>query len=106
MPEYRYLGVNVAGKPIQGVLFGTGTKAVKNRIKKLVDKKGIRLDAIQKKSKFIYKVQKDAQAVQANQDAVLQDCLNIAARAQEWYRKHVNADYNRYADNDSAQYQK
>ena len=26
-------------------------------------------------------------AVQANQDAVLQDCLNIAARAQEWYRK-------------------
>jgi len=29
-------------------------------------------------------------AIQANQDAVLQDCLNIAARAQEWYRKPVN----------------
>ena len=29
-------------------------------------------------------------AVQANQDAVLQDCLNIGARAQEWYRKPVN----------------
>jgi len=28
-------------------------------------------------------------AVQANQDAVLQDCLNIAARAQEWYRKPI-----------------
>ena len=26
-------------------------------------------------------------ATQANQDAVLQDCMNIAARAQEWYRK-------------------
>ena len=26
-------------------------------------------------------------AVQANQDAVLQDCMNIAARAQEWYRR-------------------
>ncbi|MCH7677569.1 hypothetical protein IH879_21845, partial [candidate division KSB1 bacterium] len=26
-------------------------------------------------------------AVQANQDAVLQDCMMIAARAQEWYRK-------------------
>lgn len=26
-------------------------------------------------------------AVQANQDAVLQDCLHIAARAQEWFRK-------------------
>ena len=61
MPEYRYLGVNVAGKPIQGVLFGTDTKAVKNRIKKLVDKKGMRLDAIQKKTKFTYKVQKSGQ---------------------------------------------
>ncbi len=26
-------------------------------------------------------------ATQANQDAVLQDCMSIAARAQEWYRK-------------------
>ena len=26
-------------------------------------------------------------ATQANQDAVMQDCLHIAARAQEWYRK-------------------
>ncbi len=26
-------------------------------------------------------------AVQANQDAVLQDCLHIAGRAQEWLRK-------------------
>ena len=29
-------------------------------------------------------------AVQANQDAVAQDCWNIAARAQEWYRKPEN----------------
>ena len=58
MPEYRYLGVNVAGKPIQGVLFGSDGKAVKSRIKKLVDKKGFRLDAIQKKTRFTYKVQK------------------------------------------------
>ncbi len=28
-------------------------------------------------------------AVQANQDAVMQDCLMIAARAQEWYRKPI-----------------
>ena len=26
-------------------------------------------------------------AVQANQDAIMQDCLHIAARAQEWFRK-------------------
>ncbi|MCH7675675.1 type II secretion system F family protein [candidate division KSB1 bacterium] len=58
MPEYRYLGVNVAGKPIQGILFGTDSKAIKNRIKKIVDKKGFRLDAVQKKTRFTYKVQK------------------------------------------------
>ena len=29
-------------------------------------------------------------AVQANQDAVAQDCWLIAARAQEWYRKAEN----------------
>ena len=29
-------------------------------------------------------------AVQANQDAVLQDCLNISARAQEWYIKPIS----------------
>jgi len=29
-------------------------------------------------------------AVQANQDAVLQDCLHIAARAQEWFRKPLS----------------
>ena len=28
-------------------------------------------------------------AVQANQDAVVQDCMNIAARAQEWWRKPI-----------------
>ena len=58
MPEYRYLGVNVAGKPIQGILFGTDSKAIKNRIKKIIDKKGFRLDAVQKKTRFTYKVQK------------------------------------------------
>ncbi len=29
-------------------------------------------------------------AVQANQDAVLQDCMMIASRAQEWYRKPLS----------------
>lgn len=61
MPEYRYIGVNVAGKPIQGVLFGPDGKSVKNRIKKIVDKKGIRIDAVQKKATFHYKVQKGAE---------------------------------------------
>ncbi len=28
-------------------------------------------------------------AAQANQDAVLQDCMNIASRAQEWWRKPI-----------------
>ncbi len=58
MPEYRYTGVNVAGKPIQGVVFSEDEKTVRRRINKLVRSKGVRIDAIDKKITFIYKVQR------------------------------------------------
>jgi type IV pilus assembly protein PilC len=58
MPEYRYIGVSVTGKPIQGILFGPDGKTVKKRIQEIVQTKGIRVDAIQKKSTFVYKVRK------------------------------------------------
>ncbi|MFQ5707791.1 MAG: type II secretion system F family protein [bacterium] len=58
MPEFRYIGVNVAGKPIQGIISGQDSRAVKNRIKQIVQAKGVRIDAIQKKTTFLYKVQK------------------------------------------------
>ncbi|NIV97476.1 type II secretion system F family protein, partial [candidate division KSB1 bacterium] len=58
MPEYRYIGVNVSGKPIQGVVFSPDNKTVKSRLKSVVKSKGVRIDAIQKKTFFYYKVQR------------------------------------------------
>ncbi len=61
MPEYRYVGVSVGGKPIQGVVFSPDEKTVKAKIKELGKTKGIRIDAVQKKSVYIYRVQRGAE---------------------------------------------
>ncbi|MFQ5636844.1 MAG: type II secretion system F family protein [bacterium] len=61
MPEYRYTGVNVSGKPIQGIVFSPDSKTVKNKIGKIVKTKGIRITEIQKKDVFVYKIQKGTQ---------------------------------------------
>ena len=58
MPEYRYVGVSVTGKPIQGILFSPDEKTVRAKIQEVVKTKGIRIDAIQKKSVFVYKAQR------------------------------------------------
>ncbi|MCG8605351.1 type II secretion system F family protein [bacterium] len=61
MPEYRYIGVNVEGKPIQGIVISPNEKTVKGKVRRLAKSKGIRVDAIQKKSLYVYKVQKDTE---------------------------------------------
>jgi type IV pilus assembly protein PilC len=58
MPEYRYIGVNVSGKPVQGIIFSQDQKTVKKKLQKIIQTKGIRVDVIQKKATFVYKVQK------------------------------------------------
>ena len=58
MPEYRYTGVNVGGKPIQGVVFSPDEKTVRSKLQRLGKTKGIRIDAIEKKVTFLYKVQR------------------------------------------------
>lgn len=58
MPEYRYIGATVTGKPVQGIVFGHDKKNVKRRLQKIVKTKGIRIDAVQERSLFVYKIQK------------------------------------------------
>ena len=58
MPEYRYIGVNVGGQPIQGVVYCPDDKTVKAKINELVQMKGIRIDTVQKKNLYVYKAQK------------------------------------------------
>lgn len=58
MPEYRYTGVNVSGRPIQGVLFCPDNKTVKAKLEKVVRTKGIRIDTVEQKRVYLYKAQR------------------------------------------------
>lgn len=58
MPEFRYTGVNVTGRPIQGTIFSEDSKAVRAKVQQAVKSKGIRIDSIEKKNVYLYKVQK------------------------------------------------
>ncbi len=58
MPEFRYKGINVAGKPIQGILFSPDIKTVKAKIRDVVKTKGVRIDSIDKKNAYLYKVRR------------------------------------------------
>lgn len=79
MPEYRYTGVNVNGRPVQGVVFSPDGKAVKNRLGKITRTKGLRIDAVEKKSLFVYKVQRGAEKpITGEQKAFNKDELRAA----------------------------
>ncbi len=58
MPEYRYIGASVTGKPVQGIIFGQDKKQVQQKLKRLIHKKGIRIDAVQERAVYAYKIQK------------------------------------------------
>ncbi len=79
MPEYRYTGVNISGKPIQGIVFSPDSKTVKLKLKKVVKTKGIRIEAIEKKQVFLYKVSKGSEkAIFGEQRAFAADELKNA----------------------------
>ncbi len=79
MPEYRYTGVNITGKPIQGVIYSLDNKAVKSKLQQVVKTKGVRIDTIEKKQVFLYKVSKSSEApIQGEQRAFSQEELRKA----------------------------
>lgn len=58
MPEYRYIGLSLAGRPIQGTLYVDSPWEVKKRIQEIVKEYKININQVQKKCTFIYKVRK------------------------------------------------
>lgn len=50
--------MTVTGKPVQGVVFSPDARMIKSKISQVTKTKGIRIDAIEKKSTFLYKVQR------------------------------------------------
>jgi len=79
MPEFRYTGVNVTGKLIQGIIFSPDEKTVKAKLHSLGKTKGVRIDAIQKKVTFLYKAQRGTEKpIVGEQKAFSKDELHSA----------------------------
>jgi type IV pilus assembly protein PilC len=58
MQEYRYIGLSLAGKPVQGTLYAGNRWEVKKKLQEIARDFKINVNRVQKKSTFIYKVQK------------------------------------------------
>lgn len=58
MAEFRYQGVTLAGKPLQGTVFAPNRIEARQRLKELAADRNIRVQALQKRVPFFYKVRK------------------------------------------------
>ncbi|MBN2611449.1 MAG: type II secretion system F family protein [Bacteroidales bacterium] len=58
MQEYRYIGLSLAGKPVQGILYAGNRWEVKKKLQEIAREFKINVNRVQKKSTFIYKVRK------------------------------------------------
>ena len=58
MQEYRYIGLSLAGKPVQGTLYAGNRWEVKKKLQEIAREFKINVNRVQKKSTFIYKVRK------------------------------------------------
>jgi len=64
MAEFRYQGVTVAGKPVQGTLVATNRMDAQQKIKSMATTRGLQVHTLQKKVTFQYKVRKADKGVQ------------------------------------------
>jgi len=60
MAEFRYQGVTVAGKPLQGTVFAPNRIEAKQKINEIVAEQRIKVRALHKRVPFFYKVRKGA----------------------------------------------
>lgn len=58
MPEFRYIGLSLAGKPVQGTLYAGNRWEVKKKLQEIAREFKINVNQVQKKSTFIYKIRK------------------------------------------------
>jgi hypothetical protein len=64
MAEFRYQGVTQAGRPVQGTIFAPNRFDAKHKINEIAKEYGVRMQALQKRVPFFYKVRKANQPVQ------------------------------------------
>lgn len=81
MAEFRYQGVYVSGRPVQGLLNARTMKEAKRRVGEIATKRHFRVTMLQKRVTFVYKVRKGTEkAVQGEQKAFSKEELEAALR--------------------------
>ena len=79
MAEFRYQGVYVSGRSVQGVLNAETMKEAKSRVAKIAESRHFRVTALQKQVAFTYKVRKGAEKpVQGEQHAFSKEEVEAA----------------------------
>ena len=79
MQEYRYKGLNIAGKPVEGTFFSKSPIAAQRRISEFAKKKQIKISKLERKATFVYKVHKgDGKAITGEQKAFSQQDVHDA----------------------------
>ena len=58
MQEYKYLGLSLAGKPVQGTIYADNRWDLKKKIQEITSEYKINVNRIQKKYTYLYKVRK------------------------------------------------
>lgn len=64
MAEFRYQGVTQAGRPVQGTIFASNRFDARQKINQIAREYGVRVQALQRRVAFFYKVRKANQPVQ------------------------------------------
>jgi type IV pilus assembly protein PilC len=58
VPEFRYLGLSLAGRPVQGYLYADNRWDVKKKLQEIIKEHRVNINKVEKKSTFTYKVRK------------------------------------------------
>lgn len=58
MPEFRYIGLSLAGKPVQGILYAESRWEINRKLREIASEFKININQVHKKSTFVYKVRK------------------------------------------------
>jgi type IV pilus assembly protein PilC len=80
MPEFRYIGINARGKPVQGTVHADNRLEAKRRISELASELGFSIRTIQRRATYWYKVRRHdhAKPIRGEQKAFSKEELETA----------------------------
>lgn len=80
MPEFRYIGINTRGKPVQGTLHADSRWQAKRRISELAAELGLSVRSVQQRATYWYKVRRrdNARPIRGEQRAFSKEELETA----------------------------